>query len=280
MNYGQCSLFFCSLYYLLNCNLYGQWSEFVDPYPDGEIEYAEWDLFTQFTGTTNVSPDVPGSNANATLTENSGTGFPSSTGNIYSFTGNTDFTISGTTTSDITDFTFQFYAYGDESSVINLPILIINGGTESLSHTTFETIYTETEVYPEFGTVTKKAFSYSWDLSNSYVNSYAVDFGLRVHTSLDKVRLDTLATEDDPYIAPVAPDVSISMVSGQMHLSFDTMNGKVYSVYSAEQLSSSTNNYWTLMANEFTGDGTNMSMVVTDLYSSNHRFYKVIVSDP
>ena len=260
--------------------MYGQWTEFTDPYTDGEIEYAEWDLFTQLTGTINVSPDVPNSNANAKLTENSGTGFPSSTGNIYSFSGNTDFTISGTTTSDISDFTFQFYAYGDESSVIELPTLIINGGTESLSYTTFETIYTDTQVFPDFGTVTKKAFSYSWDLSNSYVNSYALDFGLRVHTSLDKVRLDTLAAEDDPYVAPVAPDVSISMISGQMLLSFDTINGKVYSVYSAEQLSSSTNNHWVLMASEFTGDGTYISMADINFSISNHRFYKVIVSDP
>lgn len=63
------------------------WSRGVDG-----TTYQEWDAFTTFTGAT---PDVASVNDNGTaaLTENTGGGFVTGGGNIYSFSTATDFTV-------------------------------------------------------------------------------------------------------------------------------------------------------------------------------------------
>lgn len=59
---------------------------------DAGTTYQEWDTFSTFTGAT---PDVADDNANGTasLTENTGAGFLTSGGNIYSPAAATDFTV-------------------------------------------------------------------------------------------------------------------------------------------------------------------------------------------
>lgn len=252
-------------------SLFAQWDGFIDPGYTGSISYSEWDSFST---TTNAIPDVAGTNG--TITEN-GSGFITSTLNIYSYSSNTFFSVEGSSSQDIGQLTLQFLAWGQESSLISQPGLFVNNGSEELGSSSNDIIFQETYSHPSYGSTTFTGFSFYWDLSDVDITSYRIDFELLQHTSLDKVRLDT--TNDDPIpVVPVALDASLS--ANKMVLSFPSHAGNYYQVKWTNDLSASgAIETWNDLGAVINGDGSVKTVEDDTISEDTSRFYALVITN-
>ena len=253
---------------------YGQWDGFIDPGYGGTTQYSEWD---NFTTTTNALPDVSGTVGRISAS----TGFVTSTLNIYSFSSNIDFSLSGASANNLNQLSLQFLLWGQEDGLTIAPTLFVEDELIGIDANQNQISYQESFTHPNFGSTTYTGFQYQWDLSGLDVSDYRIDFQLRVHTSLDKVRLDTtteaLIPELNPII-PVSPDCS--MVDGEMHLTFPTHLGNYYQIkWTNDIVNAGPVASWSNLGSQIAGDGNTVQVSDEDSIEQASRFYSVIITN-
>ncbi|WPJ97567.1 hypothetical protein SH580_07575 [Coraliomargarita algicola] len=257
--------------------LQAQWTGFSDPAYDGITQYSEWE---HFITTNNATPDVA-NGTNGSLSETTGAGFPSSTLNIYSYSLDTQFSIYGSSTNDLGQLNLQFVIWGSEDFLNLEPLLQVTGSktgiaADSSNHASDGTIYIEGQ-----GDIEITVFSFFWDLSEYIVTDYQIDFGLAVHTSLDKVRIDTrtgtLVTEPEP-IVPI--EVTTSIVDDDIALNFPTYSGNYYQIKWTDDLTSAgTVNNWNDLGTLIAGNGAVQQIIDPDSSEDEQRFYSIIITN-
>jgi hypothetical protein len=160
---------------------------------DAGTVYTEFDTFSEasYAGTRTAAPDVAASGvSNAYISWATGT-FPSSTGNLYSFSAAESFNVNLTTaaTSDPVRVVLQIETWGVNASSVTL-----NGVAATFS----DLVYTTT-VDTTIGAATLYQNLYYWDL-DSGLSSYTLNIQAPVHTSLTQVAVDigTVAAVPEP----------------------------------------------------------------------------------
>lgn len=258
---------------------FAQWNEFEDPGYGETTQYSEWD---HFVTTNNATPDVTGNNG--TVSETTGAGFPSTTLNIYSFSLDMDFTVTGTSTNDLGEVTLQFAIWGSASSLKNPAVLYSNGSIIPKTPDSSATVSVG-HVFIEFlgTTVPVTRFSYTWDLSGLETTAYEIDFSLNVHTTLDRVRLDT-TTEGATHPPPVEPihetDLDTVFASGGFSLSFPSVVGLYYQVKWTDDLANAGDiETWNDLGTAILGTGSTIDLSDPNSIESDSRFYSVVVSN-
>lgn len=254
--------------------IYGQWDEFIDPAYGGTTQYSEWDLFTT---TTNAVPDLAGTAGNISAS----TGFVTSSLNIYSFSSNIDFSLSGASANNLNQMSLQFLVWGQESGLTIAPSLFIQDELIGINADYNQVFYQESFSHPNFGSTTYTGFQYQWDLSGLDVSDYRIDFQLRVHTSLDKVRLDTTTEALIPGLTPIIPvSPNCSMVDGKMQLTFPTHLGNYYQIkWTHDIANAGPVASWSNLGSQITGDGNPALVSDEDSMEQASRFYSVIITN-
>ena len=253
---------------------YGQWDGFIDPAYGGTTQYSEWDIFTT---TTNAAPDVYGTVGSISAS----TGFVTSTLNIYSFSSNIDFSFNGASANNLNRVSLQFLLWGQESGLTIAPTLFIEDELIGIDANQNQIFYQESFTHPNFGSTTYTGFQYQWDLSGLDVSDYRIDFQLRVHNSLDKVRLDTSAEALIPELTPIIPvSPDCSMVDGEMHLTFPTHLGNYYQIkWTHDIVNSGPVESWSNLGSQIVGDGNTVQVSDEDSIEQSSRFYSVIITN-
>ena len=254
--------------------IYGQWGEFIDPSYGGTVQYSEWDLFTT---TTNAVPDVAGTTGRIT----SSTGFVTSSLNIYSFSSNIDFSLSSASASNLNQVSLQFLVWGQESALTIPPSLFIQDGATGIDASHNQIFYQESFSHPNYGSTTYTGFEYQWDLSGFDVTDYHIDFQLRVHTSLDKVRLDTTTEAPVAELTPIIPvHPNCSYNDGKMSLTFPTHVDNYYQIkWTNDIANAGPVATWSNLGSLITGDGNPVQVTDEDSIEQESRFYSVIISN-
>lgn len=254
--------------------IYGQWDEFIDPAYGGTVQYSEWDLFTT---TTNAAPDVYGTAGSITAS----TGFVTSSLNIYSFSSNIDFSLSGASANNLNQVSLQFLIWGQESGLTIPPSLFIQDEVTGIGASHNQIFYQESFSHPNFGSTTYTGFEYQWDLSGFDVSDYRIDFQLLVHTSLDKVRLDTTTEASNPELTPIIPvSPDCSMVDRKMSLTFPTHLGNYYQIkWTNDIANAGPVASWSNLGSLITGDGNPVEVSDEDSMEQASRFYSVIITN-
>lgn len=257
--------------------LQAQWSGFENPEYNQTTQYSEWE---HFMTTTNATPDIS-NGTSGTLTETTGAGFVSSMLNIYSFSQDQAFSIAGNSSSELGQLNLQFAIWGEPESLTAAPELTIAGTATTItpaesSNSSEGSIYIEGQ-----GNIAITVFNFFWDLSEYIVNSYELDFGLAVHTSLDKVRIDTTTEKLTAEPEPIIPiNVTTSIVNGDITLSFPTHVGNSYQIkWTSDLATAGAVQTWNDLSSLIIGDGSTQQ--VTDLASSENdsRFYSIIITN-
>ena len=253
---------------------YGQWDEFIDPAYGGTTQYSEWDIFTT---TTNAAPDVYGTVGSISAS----TGFVTSTLNIYSYSSNIDFSFNGASANNLNQLSLQFLLWGQESGLTIAPTLFIENELIGIDANQNQIFYQESFTHPNFGSTTYTGFQYQWDLSGLDVSNYRIDFQLRVHTSLDTVRLDTTTEALFPELTPIIPiSPDYSMVDGEMHLTFPTHLGNYYQIkWTNDIVNAGPVESWSNLGSQIVGDGNTIQVSDEDSIEQSSRFYSVIISN-
>ncbi|MFW5873843.1 MAG: hypothetical protein ACOCVJ_00395 [Verrucomicrobiota bacterium] len=257
--------------------LHAQWSGFSDPDFGGTTQYSEWD---NFTTTTDAAPDVA-DGTNGALDETSGSGFVSSTLNIYSFSQNMEFEVAGASDSDLGQLNLQFVIWGEPENLISSPELFAEGSGSAIQPYDSSTTSDGSIFVEGFGDIAITVFDFAWDLGEVLVNAYRIDFGLAVHTSLDKVRIDTTTETLTPPPEPIVPiDVIPSMASGNMTLSFPTHPGNDYQVkWTTSLADAGPVDTWNDLGAPITGDGSTKQVTDPGSGGSDERFYSIVISN-
>lgn len=258
-------------------SLQAQWSGFSDPEYDDTTQYSEWE---HFITTTNATSDVA-NGTNGTLSETTGAGFPSSTLNIYSYSLDTQFSITGSSSNDLGQLNLQFVIWGTEDFLNIAPELSIGSTETSLAANNFSSASDGTIYIEGQGDITITTFSFFWDLSGYVVSDYQIDFGLAVHTSLDKVRIDTsTATVTSAPEPIVLIDVTTTMVDGDIALNFPTHIGHNYQIKWTSDLSTAgAVATWNDLGSLIAGHGATQQIADPDSSESSQRFYSIVITN-
>lgn len=253
---------------------YGQWDEFIDPAYGGTTQHSEWDLFTT---TTNAAPDTYGTAGSITATG----AIVTSTLNIYSWWSNVDFSLSSASASNLNQVSLQFLVWGQESGLTIAPTLFLENELIGIDANQNQIFYQESFAHPDYGSTTYTGFQYQWDLSGLDVSDYRIDFQLRVHNSLDKVRLDTSTEALIPELTPIIPiSPDCGMVDGEMHLTFPTHLGNYYQIkWTNDIVNAGPVANWSNLGSQIAGDGNTVQVSDEDSTQQSSRFYSVVITN-
>lgn len=257
--------------------LQAQWDGFSEPVYGGTTQYSEWE---HFITTTNAMPDIA-DGTSGTLTETTGAGFPSSTLNIYSYSLDTQFSVAGSSANDLGQLNLQFVIWGAPDYLNISPEFSIGSSETFLAANTFSNS-SEGSIYIEGrGDIAITVFSFFWDLSGYVVNDYQIDFGLAVHTSLDKVRIDTSTATLTPESEPIVLiHITTSIVNGEIVLVFPTHIGNNYQIKWTSDLTTAVAvATWNDLGPLIAGDGNTQQKVDPESRESSQRFYSIIITN-
>lgn len=183
-------------------------SFFVAPSFRGQAntDFAGWEVFTSATGPNN--PDVVGSDANATFTQTSGSGFVTGSGNIYVGPAPAvgSYSVSYDGVSVIDSVVFQVRTLGLE---LDYNSISLNYGSGSLSATRTELERAAAGGGP--GAVSVSS-SWTWNLTGLNATDVTITFNAAASdVSLDAAQLD---------VAAVPEPETWAMISGAGLLAF------------------------------------------------------------
>ena len=104
---------------------------------------------------------------------------------------------------------------------------------------------------------------------------------MRVHTSLDKVRLDTSTEAPLAELAPIIPvQPSWSFQNGKMSLIFSTHIGNYYQIKWTNDLANAGPvSTWSNLGSTITGDGNPVEVTDEGSNEQDSRFYSVIITN-
>jgi hypothetical protein len=175
----------------------------------------------------------------------------------------------------------QFLVWGQESGLTIAPTLFLENELIGIDANQNQIFYQESFTHPNFGSTTYTGFQYQWDLSGLDVSDYRIDFQLRVHNSLDKVRLDTTTEAPIPELTPIIPvSPDCSMVDGEMHLTFPTHLGNYYQIkWTHDIVNSGPVESWSNLGSQIVGDGNTVQVSDEDSIEQSSRFYSVIITN-
>jgi hypothetical protein len=179
------------------------------------------------------------------------------------------FELSASSTNELGEVCLQIHFWGPENALSNM-VMVLEGGIE-LAPSSSTNFY---RVREDFGEEEAYHMGYmlTWDLSGQSVTNYAVTFDLLIHTSLDRVRLDTEAKSEPTIpVDPVEPpELELACDADRTVLSFASQAGVTYQVYHTDALAGSG---WTEEGLPFIGSGSAVS--ITNASSGSAGFYRV-----
>lgn len=188
---------------------------------DSDSLYAQWDVFTVAYAGGGNAPDVGsfptvGSplGGDALLTGNVSAAFLTSSGNIYSFSSPTDFTLDvtnyGNGTGWNTRVAVQIRTQGNPLDMDSLELTYDNSGEVTLDPVYYEEVYNEA-LGGQGGAAIDHLFVFDIDGYNPA--SFSVDFNASTSSmSLDRLAVDTFTTTGNLTALPVPEPASLALM--------------------------------------------------------------------
>ncbi|MGE4488819.1 MAG: hypothetical protein AB7E95_04650 [Kiritimatiellales bacterium] len=236
----------------------------------GVVQAAQWEYFSYASTNAGVgnAPQYEIGEPNAAIRQLN-PALITSGGNIYSFSSDMSFELSALSTNELGEVCLQVHFWGPENALSNT-VMVLEGVAE-LAPSSSTNFYRARE---DFGEEEAYHMGYmlTWNLSEQSVTDYAITFDLLIHTSLDRVRLDTEAKSEPttPVEPAEPPELELIFDAGEATLSFAAQAGVTYQVYHANALAESG---WTEEGLPFIGSGSTWS--ITNASSDSTGFYRV-----
>ncbi|MDF7807269.1 hypothetical protein P4E94_07465 [Pontiellaceae bacterium B12219] len=244
---------------------------FMEPGYSGITQFAQWSTFVY--ATTNSGINTPQWELGAPQLElkQFNPAIISGGGNIYSYSSDMSFELTGSSTTNLSRICLQLFTWGEAEALSNETVrLVLDSGVE-LAPTISTNFYHWVDDQGAYGAYHTLGYKLEWELGGNVVTNYAIRFETRIHSSLNELRLDT---EAGPVglPAPEAPVVSLDFSGTDPVVCFSGEPGVFYQLRSSESLTNALSN-WSIVAGPVPGDGSDCMM--TNVTVKPAAFYVV-----
>ncbi|MDZ8118161.1 hypothetical protein [Pontiella agarivorans] len=241
---------------------------FLDPGYTGETQFAQWSSFTY--AETNAGVNIPQWETGSPNLElrQFNPALITSSGNIYSFSSNLSFELTGSSTNVLGKVGLQFFTWGEADALSNETVRLELDGGMSLSPDSLTNFYQFVDDQGSYGAYHTLGYKLEWDLSGLNATNYTIRFDTVIHSSLDELRLDT---EAGVPAAPV-PELEITFSGSDPVLHFTGEPGVLYQLICSQSLTNALTE-WAVVAGPVSGDGSTVSITNSTLNAQG--FYAV-----